>query len=155
MVVLKRLSDAVAAGDEVLAVIRGGAVNQDGRSTGLTAPNVLSQRALLRRCPGDERRRGRAGVGTSRRTAPAPRLGDPHRGARRWPTSTRRRQEASGTSARSKTNFGHLRGGCRGRGTDQGGPGAASPLDPAVHCTRAPQSAHRARDRPPSSSRPS
>ncbi|XUL85488.1 type I polyketide synthase [Streptomyces galilaeus] len=49
MVVLKRLSDAVAAGDEVLAVIRGGAVNQDGRSTGLTAPNVLSQRALLRR----------------------------------------------------------------------------------------------------------
>jgi acyl transferase domain-containing protein len=49
MVVLKRLSDAVAAGDEVLAVIRGGAVNQDGRSTGLTAPNVLSQRDLLRR----------------------------------------------------------------------------------------------------------
>lgn len=48
MVVLKRLSDAVAAGDEVLAVIRGGAVNQDGRSTGLTAPNVLSQRELLR-----------------------------------------------------------------------------------------------------------
>ncbi|MEV5988021.1 beta-ketoacyl synthase N-terminal-like domain-containing protein [Streptomyces sp. NPDC052051] len=49
IVVLKRLSDAVAAGDEVLAVIRGGAVNQDGRSTGLTAPNVLSQRELLRR----------------------------------------------------------------------------------------------------------
>ncbi|MEU4159273.1 type I polyketide synthase [Actinoplanes sp. NPDC026670] len=48
MVVLKRLSDAVAAGDDVLAVIRGGAVNQDGRSTGLTAPNVLSQRELLR-----------------------------------------------------------------------------------------------------------
>ncbi|MBB4765017.1 type I polyketide synthase [Amorphoplanes digitatis] len=47
MVVLKRLSDALAGGDDVLAVIRGGAVNQDGRSTGLTAPNVLSQRELL------------------------------------------------------------------------------------------------------------
>ncbi|HET7505624.1 MAG TPA: beta-ketoacyl synthase N-terminal-like domain-containing protein [Kofleriaceae bacterium] len=49
MVVLKRLSDAVAAGDDVLAVIRGSAINQDGRGTGLTAPNVLSQRALIRR----------------------------------------------------------------------------------------------------------
>ncbi|MGA5301847.1 type I polyketide synthase [Nucisporomicrobium flavum] len=49
MVVLKRLSDAIAADDDVLAVIRGGAMNQDGRSTGLTAPNVLSQRDLLRR----------------------------------------------------------------------------------------------------------
>jgi acyl transferase domain-containing protein len=49
MVVLKRLSDALADGDDVLAVIRGSAINQDGRSTGLTAPNVLSQRDLLRR----------------------------------------------------------------------------------------------------------
>ncbi|MEV2240433.1 type I polyketide synthase [Micromonospora sp. NPDC049891] len=49
LVVLKRLSDALAADDHVLAVIRGGAINQDGRSTGLTAPNVLSQRDLLRR----------------------------------------------------------------------------------------------------------
>ncbi|TKC98038.1 non-ribosomal peptide synthetase/type I polyketide synthase [Polyangium fumosum] len=48
VLVLKRLSDAMAAGDRVLAVIRGSAMNQDGRSTGLTAPNVLSQQALLR-----------------------------------------------------------------------------------------------------------
>jgi acyl transferase domain-containing protein/acyl carrier protein len=47
-VVLKRLSDAQRDGDRVLAVILGSAVNQDGRSTGLTAPNVLSQQALLR-----------------------------------------------------------------------------------------------------------
>ncbi|HYH98360.1 SDR family NAD(P)-dependent oxidoreductase, partial [Hyalangium sp.] len=48
VVVLKRLSDAVRDGDPIHAVIRGSAVNQDGRSTGLTAPNVLSQQALLR-----------------------------------------------------------------------------------------------------------
>ncbi|MCP3097311.1 type I polyketide synthase [Myxococcus sp. K15C18031901] len=48
VVVLKRLSDALAAGDPVLALIRGSAVNQDGRSAGLTAPNVLAQKALIR-----------------------------------------------------------------------------------------------------------
>ncbi|QRK07699.1 SDR family NAD(P)-dependent oxidoreductase [Archangium violaceum] len=48
LVVLKRLSDAQANGDSILAVIRGSAVNQDGRSQGLTAPNMLAQRALLK-----------------------------------------------------------------------------------------------------------
>ncbi|MFP2958569.1 type I polyketide synthase, partial [Myxococcus sp. 1LA] len=48
VVVLKRLSDALAAGDPVLALIRGSAVNQDGKSAGLTAPNVLAQKALIR-----------------------------------------------------------------------------------------------------------
>ena len=47
-VVLKRLSDAVADRDRILAVIRGSAVNQDGRTNGITAPNGLSQRALVR-----------------------------------------------------------------------------------------------------------
>ena len=47
MVVLRRLSDALAAGDRVLAVIRGSAVNQDGRSDGLAAPSPAAQRALL------------------------------------------------------------------------------------------------------------
>ncbi len=46
-IVLRRLDDAQADGDPVLAVIRGSAVNQDGRSTGLTAPNVNAQRAML------------------------------------------------------------------------------------------------------------
>jgi acyl transferase domain-containing protein len=48
LVVLKRLSDAVADRDRVLAVIRGSAINQDGASSGLTAPNGPAQEALLR-----------------------------------------------------------------------------------------------------------
>ena len=42
-VVVKRLSDAEASGDHILAVVRGTAVNQDGRSASLTAPNGPSQ----------------------------------------------------------------------------------------------------------------
>ena len=48
VVVLKRLSDAQAAGDRILAVIRGTAVNQDGRTNGLTAPSGLAQEAVIR-----------------------------------------------------------------------------------------------------------
>ena len=48
VLVLKRLLDAEAAGDRVLAVIRGTAVNQDGRSAGLTAPNGPAQEAVIR-----------------------------------------------------------------------------------------------------------
>ena len=48
VIILKRLSDAVADGDRVLALIRGSAVNQDGHSTVLAAPNGLAQAALVR-----------------------------------------------------------------------------------------------------------
>jgi acyl transferase domain-containing protein len=47
-VVLKRLSDAQRDGDRVLAVIRGTAVNQDGRSAGVTAPNGPAQESVIR-----------------------------------------------------------------------------------------------------------
>lgn len=47
-VVLKRLSDAVRDEDNILAVIKGTAVNQDGLSNGLTAPNGPSQQAVIR-----------------------------------------------------------------------------------------------------------
>lgn len=48
VLVLKRLSDALADGNAIYALVLGSAVNQDGRSNGLTAPNVLSQEALLK-----------------------------------------------------------------------------------------------------------
>ncbi len=48
VLVLRRLSDALADGDRVLAVIRGSALNQDGRSGGLTAPNGPAQEAVIR-----------------------------------------------------------------------------------------------------------
>jgi acyl transferase domain-containing protein/NADPH:quinone reductase-like Zn-dependent oxidoreductase len=48
LVVLKRLSDALTARDNILAVIRGTAINHDGKSSGLTVPNGLAQQAVLR-----------------------------------------------------------------------------------------------------------
>ncbi len=47
VVVLKRLTDALRDGDRVLAVVRGSAINSDGRSNGLTAPNAPSQRDVI------------------------------------------------------------------------------------------------------------
>ncbi|WP_437692902.1 SDR family NAD(P)-dependent oxidoreductase [Sorangium sp. So ce176] len=49
IVVLKRLSDAQRDRDPILAVLRGSAINQDGRSNGLTAPSGPAQEAVIRR----------------------------------------------------------------------------------------------------------
>ena len=49
MIALKRLSHAKADNDRILAVIRGSAMNQDGRSGGFTAPNELAQQDVIRR----------------------------------------------------------------------------------------------------------
>ncbi|HEX8078666.1 MAG TPA: SDR family NAD(P)-dependent oxidoreductase [Jatrophihabitans sp.] len=48
VVALRRLSDALAAGDRIYAVIRGWAVNNDGgRKVGFTAPGVQGQAAVI------------------------------------------------------------------------------------------------------------
>ncbi|BBY18984.1 polyketide synthase [Mycolicibacterium litorale] len=49
MLVLKRLSDARRDGDDILAVIAGSAVNHDGRSNGMLAPNPDAQAEVLRK----------------------------------------------------------------------------------------------------------
>ncbi|HAZ48487.1 MAG TPA: short-chain dehydrogenase [Cyanobacteria bacterium UBA11369] len=48
VIVLKRLEDALRDGDNIQAVVKGTAVNQDGLSNGLTAPNGPSQQAVIR-----------------------------------------------------------------------------------------------------------
>lgn len=46
-VLLKPLSKAVRDNDNIYAVIKGGAVNQDGKSMGITAPNPMAQKDVL------------------------------------------------------------------------------------------------------------
>ncbi|MEV4208765.1 polyketide synthase Pks13 [Nocardia salmonicida] len=48
MIVLKRLADAERDGDNIMGVIKGSAVNSDGRSNGLFAPNPDAQADVLR-----------------------------------------------------------------------------------------------------------
>ena len=51
--ILKRLSEAERDGNDILAVIKGSAVNSDGRSNGMTAPNPDAQVAVLRQAYAD------------------------------------------------------------------------------------------------------
>ncbi len=110
VVVLKRLSVALAAGDRIYCWIRGSAVNNDGFSNGLSAPNPAAQESVLREA---YRRSGVApsavhyveahGTGTA--------LGDPIEvralGAVLGPGRTEERPLAIGSV---KTNIGHLEG---------------------------------------------
>jgi 3-oxoacyl-(acyl-carrier-protein) synthase/SAM-dependent methyltransferase/acyl carrier protein len=47
-VVLRRLSDSLRDRDNILAVLRGSAINHDGRTSGLTVPNGAAQEAVVR-----------------------------------------------------------------------------------------------------------
>lgn len=107
VVVLKRLEDAEADGDDVLAVIKGSAVTSDGRSNGLTAPNPDAQVDVLRRAYADAGIRPQDvdyveahGTGTI--------LGDPIEASALGTVLGRGRDAASPTLLGSaKTNFGH------------------------------------------------
>ncbi|HLI09338.1 MAG TPA: type I polyketide synthase [Ktedonobacteraceae bacterium] len=108
IVVLKTLSRAQADGDRIYAVIRGTAVNQDGRTNGITVPNGASQEALMRQVyqrtgitPGDIHYVEAHGTGTP--------VGDPIE-ARALGTvlSTGRRADMLCLIGSVKTNIGHL-----------------------------------------------
>jgi acyl transferase domain-containing protein/SAM-dependent methyltransferase len=108
LVVLRRLSDALAEGDRVLAVVRGSAINQDGRSSGLTAPNGPAQEAVIRAALADAQIAPSVvgyveahGTGTS--------LGDPIEvGALGAALCAGRSADQPLMIGSVKTNFGHL-----------------------------------------------
>ncbi len=49
VLILKRLSQAIEDNDNIIGLARGSAINQDGASSGFTAPNGIAQQDLLRR----------------------------------------------------------------------------------------------------------
>ena len=53
MVLMKRLSDALADGDPIYAVIAGSAVNQDGHTNGISLPSLEAQARLVREACAD------------------------------------------------------------------------------------------------------
>ncbi|WP_206780418.1 SDR family NAD(P)-dependent oxidoreductase [Streptomyces sp. Root1310] len=55
MVMIERLSEARRLGHPVLAVVRGSAVNHNGESNGMSAPNGPSQQRLIRQALADAR----------------------------------------------------------------------------------------------------
>ncbi|HUL75997.1 MAG TPA: beta-ketoacyl synthase N-terminal-like domain-containing protein [Vicinamibacteria bacterium] len=111
VVVLKRLSDALASGDPVVAVIRGSATNQDGHTNGITAPNGLSQQEVIRQAL---RNAGVAGarIGYVEAHGTGTALGDPIEvEALAATVGAEPRPDGSRCSVGSvKTNFGHLEG---------------------------------------------
>ncbi|AGC43406.1 non-ribosomal peptide synthetase [Myxococcus stipitatus DSM 14675] len=76
VIVLKRLEDALASGDPILAVLRGSAVNHDGQSNGLTAPSGVAQQDVLRQAL-RQARLSPASIGYVEAHGTGTKLGDP------------------------------------------------------------------------------
>lgn len=108
VIVLKRLSDALADGDHVYCVVRGSAMNNDGFSNGLTAPSPRAQEGVLADAcaaagvePGDLQYVEAHGTGTM--------LGDPIEAGALGAVLGVNRPEGSPLRLGSvKTNIGHL-----------------------------------------------
>ncbi len=80
VVVLKRLEDALADGDRIRAVIRGTAVNNDGRrKVGFTAPSTAGQTEVILAAQAEADVDAAAPSGCWRRTAPPPASATPSR----------------------------------------------------------------------------
>ena len=103
VILLKRLPDALADGDRILAVIRGTAANQDGRTTNIVTPSGPAQvevcRAALAAAGADPR-----GVGMVEAHGPGTPVGDPIEYASLAQVYG---VDAPCALASVKTNFGH------------------------------------------------
>ncbi|MFG2292983.1 SDR family NAD(P)-dependent oxidoreductase [Streptomyces sp. NPDC048603] len=109
VVLLKRLDHALRDGDRVLGVIRGTAVNQDGRSSGFTAPNVLAQVSLIESALADAGLEPSA-IGFAETHGTGTALGDPIEMDALATALGRRNGGAPLPVGAVKTNFGHLEG---------------------------------------------
>ncbi|MGF1512622.1 MAG: beta-ketoacyl synthase N-terminal-like domain-containing protein [Elainellaceae cyanobacterium] len=106
-VVLKRLSDAMAAGDRVEAVILGSAMNHDGRTSGLTVPNGPAQQAVIRQALSNSRIEPEA-VGYVETHGTGTALGDPIEVGALGAVFGERRSDRPLILGAVKTNIGHL-----------------------------------------------
>lgn len=107
LVVLKRLSDAQADGDPILALIRGSATNHDGPSSGLTVPSATAQAALIRQALADGRVAPQD-VGYIEAHGTGTRLGDPIEVRALATVFGERERTQPLTIGSVKTNIGHL-----------------------------------------------